>query len=238
MTLSYSAISLDHVGVDLTKEVSTSGVLHTIIPARNSVIPLAGQESQGLVFEVENLTALLGTIRGQSSELGAQFQTQVGPNMQATLHLPHADDWSFSVTCPFKLSKVFALNFFPDANYEHIGIASPVLKVVGQALKRASTGQYETLGLTNIQFPRGYTKNDLAFIESFGADIVWKFGDFRIRHTGALSYYIPMSAVPEILAVGAQTPYKFAIDIFIKKKINPAFVAPEAALWAFENEIG
>lgn len=238
MTLSYKTLPLEQVGLDLTKEVSTSGTIHSFIPSRNSILLAPEDGAQGLVIDIENLTSLLGTVRGQSNDLSAQFQTQVGPNAQRTLHLPYSGDWSFSVSCPFKLSKVQALNFFPDTNYDQLGITSPVIKCVGQNLKKEPSGNYESIGLSNVQLPLGYTKDDLVVIDSHGTDIVWKLGDIRFRHTGVFLHYVPFNTLPQILAVGSQNAYKFSVDMFMKKKFNPAYVAPEAALWSFENELG
>ena len=116
MTLSYKTLPLEQVGLDLTKEVSTSGTLHSFIPSRNSILLAPEDGAQGLVIDIENLTSLLGTVRGQSNDLSAQFQTQVGPNAQRTLHLPYSGDWSFSVSLPppFQCNRYHAL-----VNYHH-----------------------------------------------------------------------------------------------------------------------
>lgn len=238
MTVSYKPLALEQIGTDFSKQVSTSGTLHTVIPSRNSILLAPDSDAVTLVVDIENLTALIGEIRGQSNDLGAQFQTRIGPNAQSTLHLPYSGDWSFSVSCPFKISRVQAINFFPDAQYDQVGVLAPVIRVTGQNLTRDSIGYYEVTGLANAQIPAGYGKNDLLLLDSHGTDVVWKLGEIRFRHTGTLTHYVPMNTVPQVLAVGAQTKYKFSFDIFFKKKINPAYVAPEAALWAFENELG
>ena len=238
MTLSFKPLALEQIGTDLTRQVSTSGTLYTVVPSRNSILLAPDSDAVTLAIDTENLTSLIGELRGQSNNLAAQFQVQVGPNAQKTLHLPYSGDWSFSVSCPFKISRVQALNFFPDSQYDQVGVLAPVIKVTGQHLTRDSIGYYEIVGLANAQLPTGYGKNDLLLIDSHGTDIVWKLGDIRFRHTGMLTHYVPMNVLFQILAVGAQTKYKFALDIFFKKKVNPAYVAPEAALWSFENELG
>lgn len=239
MSWKIKPVDMATAGVDFTRKNTTSGVIHTINPARNSIIPLSLSDARGIIISMENLSETTGEIRGHSLETDLQFQTVVGPNGMINLQIPFAEDWVLSTTKVFKISTVSTTHFFAQANeYDLVPRARNLYKITSSAeLKEDRSNKYSGVGLTNIAVPH-LAKDDIVQIVSTGTDHVWRFNQLRFRARNVFEYWIPGKELPAVVALGGEILYSFSLATYRKIKINPAYVAPEAALWSMENEYG
>jgi len=236
MSVSIKTIALDSFSSELVKKSSTSGVLYTISPTKNSIVPVPPMSAQTLLFSLENLSELVSVVRTYSTDLESQFQVPLGPNQIFDLYLPYAEDWVFSTETELKLSSIKSIQYAPgDADYDRYGPPAPSIKVTSsETLQLDRSSNYLTTGYCNIYLPK-LSKSDYLKLTIESPEIVWRFFDTRIRmrHSGEL--FLPGNKVPDVISFGSSAQSKVGIEIWAHRKVDPKYVAPEAALWTLEN---
>ena len=236
MSVSIKTIPLDSFGSELVKKSSTSGVLYTISPTKNSIVPVPPMSAQTLLFSLENLSELVSVVRTYSTELETQFQVPLGPNQMLDLYLPYAEDWVFSTETELKLSTIKSIQYVEsDPDYDRYGPPTASIKVTSSGtLELDRSSRYLTTGYCNIYLPK-LSKSDYLKLTIESPEIVWRFIDTRVRmrHTGEL--FIPGNKVPDVISFGSSAQSKIGIEVWAHRKVDPKYVPPEAALWTLEN---
>lgn len=227
-------LSLEQFGKDLTKKVSTSGIVYILSKVRNSIIQLAPSTPiSGVILNIENLSELLTSFRAQGENF--QYQLSLGPNQLAQIYLPLSDSYILSTTQDLKISSISTYLFFPDA-YDLTSTPNPAIQVSSSTpLLVNKDHDYESRGLINIFLKQNLGAEDVLAISSVGADCVWRIADVRIRAFGSFVFVVPGKVSSPVIALGSQESVAFKIKTHKKVKLNPAYVAPEAALWSLEN---
>lgn len=226
-------------GVDLLKENSTTGIKYILSKTRNSLLTLADTEGDGVVISIENLSELVTVFRGQSKEEGIQFQIPLGSNEIKYIYLPFAADYLLSTDQSIKISDVYTLPsnaLLPD-NYDKVICPSPLIRVdAAESPVYIGNSGYKTKGLTNIALKQTLTKEDIVCIQSRGPNVVWKFGELRIRAAHEFTYWIPATNVVGLIPAAAEGFFYVNVAVLQRKYSNPGYVAPEAQLWSLENQ--
>lgn len=225
-------------GIDLLKEVSTSGATYTLSKVRNSLLTLPEIEGDTLAISIENLSALVATFRGQSATEQIQFQTQLGANELKIIYLPFAEDYLLSTDQSLKISSVSVLKIpYPaTATFDEVEAPSPLIQVTSANPPIFDRGiGYKASGLINVLLKQKLGKQDFVRIGASGAGIVWRIGDMRFRSSLDFRYVVPATHIPVIFSCSSEKTYWLSVATQQRKYENPAYVAPEAQLWSFEN---
>lgn len=231
-------LSLQIVGGDLVKKVSTSGVQYVLSKVRNSLLSVPPQSSEGtLVLSLENLTELIATFRCRSSEEGIQAQIQLGPNSIQLVYLPYAEDYLLSTDQDLKVSEVsFLQHHFPSTKFESFLSPNPSIQVTSSGnLSLTPERLYSTSGYSNIFFKQSLGKGDFIRLSVVGKDVVTKLGDLRLRFVDSGYIILPASKLLKTISLGSSSPFKFLVGLETRKYEKPGYVPPEAAIWSFEN---
>ena len=232
------SIPLSICGTDFHKESSTSGITYTLTSARNSVLQLPEIEGQALVISVENLSDKVAIFRGQSRRDGVKFQIPLGANAIQQVVVPLTEDYILSTTHNLKISDVSVLQtHLPDAaSYDEIETPSPIFQISANPVP-AYTKEvgYKVTGLANVYFVNTYGKEDYIILSASGNILVWRIGELRLQTEQDFEFVLPALEVPRTFSVSSAAPYNLKISSYTKRYINPAYVAPEAALWRLEN---
>lgn len=225
-------------GIDLLKEVSTSGATYTLSKVRNSLLTLPEIEGDTLAISVENLSPLVATFRGQSSGEQIQFQTQLGSNELKVIYLPFAEDYLLSTDQQLKISSVSVLRVpYPASEtFDEVEAPSNLIQVTAATpvVFERNIG-YKATGLVNILFKQKFAKEDFVRIGASGPGIVWRIGDLRFRSNLDFKYVVPGKEMPQILSCSSEKTFWVTAATQQRRYTNPAYVAPEAQLWSFEN---
>lgn len=225
--------------VDLLKENSTTGVRHILSKTRNSVLALTDIEGDAIVISVENLSELVTVFRGQSTAEALQFQIPLGANEIKHIYLPFSEVYLISTDQNIKISDVYTLPsnaLLPD-NYDKVVCPSPLIRVdASESPVYIGNSGYKTKGLTNIALKQSLTKEDIVCIQSRGPDVIWKFGELRIRAAYEFTYWIPATNVVGLIPAAAEEFFYVNVAVLQRKYSNPGYVAPEAQLWSLENQ--
>lgn len=227
-------LEIGEVISDLYKENSTQGIRYILKRGANAHLELANKY-EGLLLSVENLSSLLNTFRGSSSE-GNQFQIQIGPNSLSDIYIPADQSYIFAADSDLKIASV---KYIQSANldlYDIVHPPVPAFNIQSNSVifNRDGAYQLEKVSSVFLNFPEG--KDNYIYFVLSGDDVVARMGDFRLRSARSVTYLSP--ALPQTLnfSLGSRNPYTLKIAFLQKKFINPAFVSPEAALWSFPNE--
>lgn len=232
------SIPLTVCGIDLHKQSATSGVIYTLTPARNAVIPLVGQVGNMLIFSVENLASTIATFRGQSRDTGIRFQLPLAPNEIKRVFIPFAEDYILSTTAPLKFSEISTLQtYLPNIQeFDAVDSPSPLFQISSSLSPVYERGVgYKLSGLTNVYLKQSLLKEDFVAISASGHSTVWRLGELRIQSSLDLEYIAPALEVPRTFSVASESTYWISLSTYQRRYVNPAYVAPEAALWRLEN---
>lgn len=221
---------------DITKISSTQGERFVLSGGKNA--HLSGSAApEGLKLSVENLSELINIFRGQEKFSKNQFQIQIPPNGLIDIQLPQGAEWILSSTFDLKIGSLSAIQDFNLETFDEIPQPSSSIKVQAKELQITPDRYYKTFGVANVFFSSAPSEKDLISISIFGSDVVLRFGEFRYRAAQKLFLTLPFSADLKSFSLGSSTEFKFRIQHFQHKKINPAYVSPEASLWKLENEV-
>lgn len=232
------SIPLAICGADFHKESSTSGITYTLTSARNSVLQLPEVDGHTLAISVENLSDRVATLRGQSRYDGIKFQIPLGANAIQQVIVPFAEDYILSTTHNLKVSDVSTLQtHFPDpTDFDEVETPSPIFQIsANPAPTYSKEVGYTLTGLANIFFVNKYGRDDYITLRANGNVLVWRIGELRLQTEQEFVFILPALEVPRTLSVSSAEKYSLKLSSHVKRYINPAYVAPEAALWRLEN---
>lgn len=232
------SIPLSVCGADFHKESSTSGITYTLTSSRNSVLQLPEVEGHTLCISVENLSDRVAIFRGQSRYDGIKFQIPLGANAIQQVVVPFAEDYILSTTHNLKISDVSTLQVhLPDAaNFDETETPSPVFQIsANPAPTYSKEVGYKLMGLANVFFANKYSKEDYIILQADGDTLVWRIGELRLQTEQEFTFILPALEVPRTLSVSSGKEYTLKVSAHTKRYTNPAYVAPEAALWRLEN---
>lgn len=220
---------------DLFREASTSG--NRFILKRGANAHFRTEENaEGILISLENLSALLNTFRGQDTQTGNQFQIQIGSNGLKDIYLPFSSSLILSSDSDLKIASVSLIQSANLSDYEIIHPPSSFFIVNSKSRLINPDKSYRLESLSNVSINTLGNAGDYLYFQLTGSDIVIRSGDLRLRAKESMTYSRPMGPDIQTFSIGSSKPYDLKLAYLQKKRVNPAFVSPEAALWSFTNE--
>lgn len=220
---------------DLFKETSTSGSRFILKRGANGHFK-SEEKAEGIFLSVENLSALLNTFRGQDPVTGNQFQVQIGPNGLKDIYLPFTDFLIISSDSDLKIASISLVKSANLSDYDIIHPPSSFFIINSKTKFINPDKSYRLESLSNVSINTTGNPGDYLYFQLTGSDIVIRSGDLRLRAKELITYSRPMGPDIQTISVGSSKPYDLKLAYLQKKRINPAFVSPEATLWSFTNE--
>lgn len=219
----------------LLQRQTTSGIAHYLVPEKNSNI-LIPSPGVGIIFSVENISPHLSVFRGESVDAGIRFQEPLGPNAIRQIYVPPGKSYLLSTEHRLKISGVAVILNLDEGLFDPIRSPSQAIQITSEAQLELKNKMYRTSGMTNIFFKTSLEPNDWIAAAIKGNDVVLRFGELRMLVHKNCMYLTPALKNLVTVSIGASSPYEFSVAYFQRKYINPAYVSPEASLWALPNE--
>lgn len=228
-------LDIAKVAPGLLKRSTTSGEAHFLVPEQNPQI-LVPEQGAGIIFSLENTSPYVSTFRGESLKAGVRFQEPLGPNSLRRIYVPHASDYLLSTEHRLKVSNIELLHSVDLRLFDVISMPSPSIKIVSEAGSYTPDKQWKATGVTNVFYSMNMVEKDLVAIKLKGSGVVIRLGEMRMMASRQLEFLTPAFEAIKNISIGCSTQYEFVTSYLQRKYINPAYVSPEASLWALPNE--